>query len=152
MGNDKSRSVDRTDHYRMVGHPEVIVGPSGVRQGSAILSSVNHPPIILGTSSFTATGWRGSFYPKENWGHTERSPGFSTNGNSRTSGLFQNSSPRLSILSVRDDYRMSDPARKASNSQKRRTRRGGSEQSNEKCNLRNQHYPGWLRRPHQTDW
>jgi uncharacterized protein YecE (DUF72 family) len=25
---------------------------------------VNHPPILLGTSSFTATGWRGSFYPK----------------------------------------------------------------------------------------
>jgi hypothetical protein len=66
MGNDKSRSVDRTDYYRVVGHPEVIVGPSGVRQGSAILSSVNHPPIILGTSSFTVTGWRGSFYPKEN--------------------------------------------------------------------------------------
>ena len=29
-----------------------------------ILSSVNHPPILLGTSSFTATGWQGSFYPK----------------------------------------------------------------------------------------
>jgi uncharacterized protein YecE (DUF72 family) len=25
---------------------------------------VNHSPILLGTSSFTATGWRGSFYPK----------------------------------------------------------------------------------------
>jgi len=25
---------------------------------------VNHPPIFLGTSSFTAKGWRGSFYPK----------------------------------------------------------------------------------------
>ncbi len=25
---------------------------------------MNHPPIILGTSSFTATGWQGSFYPK----------------------------------------------------------------------------------------
>jgi uncharacterized protein YecE (DUF72 family) len=25
---------------------------------------VNHPPILLGTSSFTATGWQGSFYPK----------------------------------------------------------------------------------------
>jgi uncharacterized protein YecE (DUF72 family) len=25
---------------------------------------VNHPPILLGTSSFTATGWDGSFYPK----------------------------------------------------------------------------------------
>src|SRR6202011_287332 len=32
--------------------------------GSDILSSVNHPPILLGTSSFTATGWRVSFYPK----------------------------------------------------------------------------------------
>jgi uncharacterized protein YecE (DUF72 family) len=30
----------------------------------AILSSVNHPPIVLGTSSFTATGWQRSFYPK----------------------------------------------------------------------------------------
>jgi hypothetical protein len=76
MGNDKSRSVDRTDHSRVVGHPEVIVGPSGIRQGSAILSSVNHPPIILGTSSFTATGWRGSFHPKENRGQTERVPQF----------------------------------------------------------------------------
>ena len=27
-------------------------------------SCVNHPPILLGTSSFTATGWEGSFYPK----------------------------------------------------------------------------------------
>jgi uncharacterized protein YecE (DUF72 family) len=25
---------------------------------------VSHPPILLGTSSFTATGWEGSFYPK----------------------------------------------------------------------------------------
>jgi tetratricopeptide (TPR) repeat protein len=25
---------------------------------------VNHPPILLGTSSFTAAGWDGSFYPK----------------------------------------------------------------------------------------
>ena len=41
-----------------------IVGPIGLRQGFAILSSVNHPPIILGTSSFTATGRQGSFYPK----------------------------------------------------------------------------------------
>jgi hypothetical protein len=31
---------------------------------SGILSAVNHPPILLGTSSFTATGWQGSFYPK----------------------------------------------------------------------------------------
>ncbi|OLB32677.1 MAG: hypothetical protein AUH13_03605 [Acidobacteria bacterium 13_2_20CM_58_27] len=41
-----------------------IVGPIGLRQGFAILSSVNHPAIILGTSSFTATGRQGSFYPK----------------------------------------------------------------------------------------
>jgi uncharacterized protein YecE (DUF72 family) len=27
--------------------------------------AVNHPPILLGTSSFTASGWQGSFYPKE---------------------------------------------------------------------------------------
>src|SRR2546427_3630269 len=40
------------------------IGPSGVRHGFAILSSVNHSPILLGTSSFTATGWQGSFYPK----------------------------------------------------------------------------------------
>jgi uncharacterized protein YecE (DUF72 family) len=25
---------------------------------------VNHPPILLGTSSFTASGWNGSFYPR----------------------------------------------------------------------------------------
>jgi uncharacterized protein YecE (DUF72 family) len=25
---------------------------------------VNHSPILFGTSSFTATGWQGSFYPK----------------------------------------------------------------------------------------
>ena len=25
---------------------------------------MNHPPILLGTFSFTATGWQGSFYPK----------------------------------------------------------------------------------------
>jgi len=25
---------------------------------------VNDPPILVGTSSFTATGWQGSFYPK----------------------------------------------------------------------------------------
>jgi uncharacterized protein YecE (DUF72 family) len=30
----------------------------------AILSRVIHPPILLGTSSFTAAGWQGSFYPK----------------------------------------------------------------------------------------
>jgi uncharacterized protein YecE (DUF72 family) len=35
-----------------------------MRQGFAILSAVNPPPILLGTSSFTATGWEGSFYPK----------------------------------------------------------------------------------------
>src|SRR5438309_9548822 len=40
------------------------IGPSGVRHGFAILSSVNHSPILLGTSSFTATGWQASFYPK----------------------------------------------------------------------------------------
>jgi hypothetical protein len=25
---------------------------------------VNHPPILLGNSSFTATGWQGSFYAR----------------------------------------------------------------------------------------
>src|SRR5437879_828414 len=40
------------------------IGPSGVRQGFAFISSVNHSQILLGTSSFTATGWQGSFYPK----------------------------------------------------------------------------------------
>jgi hypothetical protein len=30
----------------------------------SILSAVNHPPIFLGTSSFTASGWNGSFYPR----------------------------------------------------------------------------------------
>jgi Protein of unknown function DUF72 len=46
------------------GSLEVPIGPSGVRHGFAILSRVNHSPILLGTSSFTATGWQGSFYPK----------------------------------------------------------------------------------------
>jgi len=30
----------------------------------AKLSFVNHSAILLGTSSFTSTGWLGSFYPK----------------------------------------------------------------------------------------
>ena len=29
-----------------------------------ILSAVNRTPILLGTSSFTASGWNGSFYPR----------------------------------------------------------------------------------------
>jgi hypothetical protein len=33
------------------------------RNSFAILSAVNHSPILLGTSSFTASGWNGSFYP-----------------------------------------------------------------------------------------
>jgi uncharacterized protein YecE (DUF72 family) len=49
---------------RLLANPEVTIGRSGMREGFAILSSVNHPPILLGTSSFTATGWLGSFYPK----------------------------------------------------------------------------------------
>jgi hypothetical protein len=35
-----------------------------MQQGFAILSRVTHPPILLGTSSFTAAGWQASFYPK----------------------------------------------------------------------------------------
>jgi hypothetical protein len=35
-----------------------------MRQGFAILSRVDHPPILLGTSSFTAAGWEGSLYPQ----------------------------------------------------------------------------------------
>jgi hypothetical protein len=34
-----------------------------MRAGFVILSRVNHPPILLGTSSFTAVGWSGAFYP-----------------------------------------------------------------------------------------
>jgi uncharacterized protein YecE (DUF72 family) len=34
--------------------------PNGLRYTTA----VNHPPILLGTSSFTASGWNGSFYPR----------------------------------------------------------------------------------------
>jgi hypothetical protein len=49
---------------RTVGNPEVTIGPDSIRQRFAILSRVNHPPILLGTSSFTAAGWDGSFYPK----------------------------------------------------------------------------------------
>ena len=48
----------------MVGYPDVTIGPSGTEQGFAILSGVHHPPILLGTSSFTAAGWNGSFYPR----------------------------------------------------------------------------------------
>lgn len=33
-------------------------------EGPRYTLRVNHPPILLGTSSFTATGWEGSFYPK----------------------------------------------------------------------------------------
>jgi hypothetical protein len=47
---------------RMVGNPEVSI--SSMRRRFAILSRVNHLPILLGTSSFKATGWEGSFYPK----------------------------------------------------------------------------------------
>jgi uncharacterized protein YecE (DUF72 family) len=32
--------------------------------GGDILSPVHHPPILLGTSSFTSSGWSGSFYPR----------------------------------------------------------------------------------------
>jgi uncharacterized protein YecE (DUF72 family) len=38
--------------------------PGPYATGFGILSRVDHPPILLGTSSFTATGWEGSFYPK----------------------------------------------------------------------------------------
>ena len=51
---------DSSGHLLM----EVTTRTSGVRHGFAILSSVNHSPILLGTSSFTTTGWQGSFYPK----------------------------------------------------------------------------------------
>jgi uncharacterized protein YecE (DUF72 family) len=38
---------------------------SEIRAGAfVILSAVEYRPIRLGTSSFTATGWQGSFYPK----------------------------------------------------------------------------------------
>jgi uncharacterized protein YecE (DUF72 family) len=39
---------------------EKCLGPEQFRYTSA----VNHPPILLGTSSFTASGWNGSFYPR----------------------------------------------------------------------------------------
>jgi uncharacterized protein YecE (DUF72 family) len=51
---------DSSGHVLM----EVTIGTSGVGHGFVILCIVNHPPILLGTSSFTATGWQGSFYPK----------------------------------------------------------------------------------------
>jgi uncharacterized protein DUF72 len=58
-------AANRPHHrFLLVGHPELTIEPSSIRQGFVILSSVNHPPILLGTSSFTATGWQGSFYPK----------------------------------------------------------------------------------------
>jgi len=39
-------------------------GLRDARWGFAILSCVDYPPVLLGTSSFTASGWEGSFYPK----------------------------------------------------------------------------------------
>jgi uncharacterized protein YecE (DUF72 family) len=35
----------------------------GYSTGFGILFRMNHPPILLGTSSFTAAGWDGAFYP-----------------------------------------------------------------------------------------
>ena len=61
---DKRPCIEWAGHLSVFAKPEVTVGPSGVRHGLAILSSVNHSQILLGTSSFTATGWQGSFYPK----------------------------------------------------------------------------------------
>ncbi len=59
-----TRAADPLPIVSEAGKPEVAIEPSGVQHGFAILSSVNHSPILLGTSSFTATGWQGSFYPK----------------------------------------------------------------------------------------
>src|SRR5437867_10066601 len=49
---------------REVANRELASGRRSIRRRFAILYSVNHPLILLGTSSFTATGWQGSFYPK----------------------------------------------------------------------------------------
>src|SRR5216683_7888146 len=59
-----TRAADPLPIVSEAGKPEVAIEPSAVQHGFAILSSVNHSPILLGTSSFTATGWQGSFYPK----------------------------------------------------------------------------------------
>src|SRR5216684_500947 len=59
-----TRAADPLPIVSEAGKPEVAIEPSGVQHGFAVLSSVNHSPILLGTSSFTATGWQGSFYPK----------------------------------------------------------------------------------------
>jgi hypothetical protein len=61
--NSASAVLRHTGNERFVGNPEVTIGPSGVRQVFAILSAVN-PPILLGTSSFTAAGWNRSFCPR----------------------------------------------------------------------------------------
>src|SRR6202521_5896860 len=37
---------------------------SSILRGVWYTFGVNHPPILLGTSSFTASGWDGVFYPK----------------------------------------------------------------------------------------
>ncbi len=68
-GKSRMRRRARTDlrggrSAMVVPTATVTIGPSGVRHEFAILSNVNHPPILLGTSLFTATGWQGSFYPK----------------------------------------------------------------------------------------
>lgn len=51
-------------HSRMVATRHLPSDRAVCEKGFAILSSVNQLPILLGTSSFTATGWLGSFYPK----------------------------------------------------------------------------------------
>ena len=55
------------DVERIVGNSEgsIELDLTGIiRRAFAILSRVRPAPILLGTSSFTAAGWLGSFYPK----------------------------------------------------------------------------------------
>ena len=51
-------STQRTCHQRSP------PARAAARRSSLYFSPVNYPPILLGTSSFTATGWEGSFYPR----------------------------------------------------------------------------------------
>ena len=44
--------------------PQPVQHPEDTPQGLRYTLDVNHPPILLGTSSFTASGWEGTFYPK----------------------------------------------------------------------------------------
>ena len=48
-------------------HPDAFGLPDKCPSDLRYTLGVNHPLILLGTSSFTASGWEGVFYPKGMW-------------------------------------------------------------------------------------